>query len=239
MTEIASPTDGQSQGSVVPLVTLDTIRTSHEIRCYLQAADQQAILKGYTEHGLRHASLVSSVTHGILVQLQVPARRAELGAIAGYMHDLGILVGREGHAASSGLMAMGLLQRLSMPPEEIVTVVTAVANHDEVEGVPVSDVGAALILADKSDVHRGRVRNPNPADFDHHDRVNFAARRSFVRVQPQRRAIVLDLTIDNEALPGGVLDYFEIFLPRMLMARRAAEFLGCQFELHINNNRVA
>jgi len=227
-------------GILVPKVTLEAVRSSPEIRCYLQAADQQAVLKGYTEHGLRHASLVSTVTHGILLQLQVPPRRAELGAIAGYLHDMGNLVGREMHASTAGVMAMSILQRMEMPAEEIAVVVTAVANHDEREGGPVSDVSAALILADKSDVHHSRVRNPNPATFDNHDRVNHAARRSFVQVKSEgRRTISYELTIDTEALPGGVLDYFEIFLPRMLMARKAAEFLGCQFELHINNTRVA
>lgn len=225
--------DGQK-----PVVTLEMVRSSPEIRCYLEAADQQAILKGYTEHGLRHASLVSTVTHGVLLQLQKPSRQAELGAIAGYVHDVGNLVGRRGHSASSGAIVLSLLQRMGMPPEESVVVVTAVANHDEDEGEPVSDVSAALILADKSDVHRSRVRNPNPAAFDNHDRVNHAARRSYVRVDANRRVIAYDLSIETEALPGGVLDYFEIFLPRMLMARKAAQFLGCQFELHINNTRV-
>lgn len=220
------------------VVTLDRVRTSPEIRCYLQAADQQAILKGYTEHGLRHVNLVSTVTHGILLQLQVPARRAELGAIAGYLHDIGNLVGRSGHSSHAGVMAMSLLQRMGMPPEEIVVVVAAIANHDEDGGEPVSDVSAALIIADKSDVHRSRVRNPDPATFDIHDRVNYAARRSFVRVDALKRVISYELTIDTESLPGGALDYLEIFLPRMLMARKAARFLGCHFEMHINNTRV-
>lgn len=219
-------------------VNLNQIRTSPEIRCYLETADQQAILKGYTEHGLRHVNLVSTVTHGILLQLQAPSRRAELGAIAGYLHDLGNLVGRKGHSASGGVMAIPLLQKMGMPPDEIVVVVTAIANHDEDGGEPVSDVSAALIIADKSDVHRSRVRNPDPATFDIHDRVNFAARRSYVRVDAVKRAISYELTIDTEALPGGILDYFEIFLPRMLMARKAARFLGCQFEMHINSTRV-
>ena len=135
-------------------------------------------------------------------------------------------------------MVIPLLQKLGMPPEKIAVVAAAIANHDEDDGEPVSDVSAALILADKSDVHRSRVRNPDPAAFDIHDRVNFAARRSFVRVDAVRQAIAYELTIDTESLPGGVLDYFEIFLPRMLMARKAASFLGCQFEMHINNTRV-
>lgn len=221
-----------------PVVTLEAVRSSQEIRCYLEGADQQAILKGYTEHGLRHASLVSTVTQGILMQLQATPRRAELGAIAGYIHDVGNLVGRRGHNSTGGAIALGLLQRLGMPPEEIVDVVTAIANHDEGDGEPVSDLSAALILADKADVHRSRVRNPNPATFDNHDRVNYAARRSYVRVDAKRQVIAYDLTIETEALPGGVLDYFEIFLPRMLMARKAAQFLKCQFEFNINNTRV-
>ncbi|HEX2923768.1 MAG TPA: phosphohydrolase, partial [Chloroflexota bacterium] len=165
-------------------------------------------------------------------------RRAELGAIAGYIHDVGNLVGRQEHAASSGIIAMHLLHDMGMPPEEIAVVVGAISNHDEGEGEPVSDVSAALILADKSDVHRSRVRNPKPETFDNHDRVNYAARRSYVRVDAARRVIAYDLTIETECLPGGVLDYFEIFMPRMLLARKAAKFLGCQFELIINNTRV-
>ena len=222
-----------------PAVTLEMVRSSPEIRCYLQAADEQAVLKGYTEHGLRHASLVSTVTHGILLQLQSQPRQAELGAIAGYLHDAGNLMGRGSHPASGALLAVTLLQKLGMPAEEIVLVAAAIANHDENAGDPVSDVSAALILADKSDVHRSRVRNPNPAAFDIHDRVNHAARRSFVKVDVPRRVIAYDLAIDTETLPGGVLDYFEIFLPRMLMARKAAAFLKCHFELHINNTRFA
>ncbi|MGE5618866.1 MAG: hypothetical protein ACM3US_06360 [Sphingomonadaceae bacterium] len=219
-------------------VTLEMVRSNPAIRCYLEAADQQAILKGYTEHGLRHANLVSTVTQSILMQLQAPPRRIELGAIAGYIHDVGNLVGREWHSSSGGTIALGLLQQLGMAPEEIAVVVPAIANHDERHGEPVSDVSAALILADKSDVHRSRVRNPNPATFDNHDRVNYAARRSFVRVDVKKRVIAYELAIETEFLPGGVLDYFEIFLPRMLIARRSAEFLKCQFEMVINNTRV-
>ncbi len=235
---MVSELEATSGNGSKPVVTLQMVRSSQEIRCYLEGADQQAILKGYTEHGLRHASLVSTVTQGILMQLQVAPRRAELGAIAGYLHDVGNLVGRSGHNSTGGAIAMGLLQRLGMPPEEIVDVVTAIANHDEGDGEPVSDLSAALILADKSDVHRSRVRNPNPATFDNHDRVNYAARRSYVRVDAKGLAITYDLSIETEVLPGGVLDYFEIFLPRMLMARKAAQFLKCQFELCINNTRV-
>lgn len=221
-----------------PSVTLEMVRSSPEIRCYQEAADQVAILKGFTEHGLRHVSLVSTVTHGILMQLQVAPRRAELGAIAGYIHDVGNLVGRHEHAASSGIIALNLLRGMGMPPEEVAVVVAAISNHDEGEGAPVSDVSAALILADKSDVHRSRVRNPHPETFDNHDRVNYAARKSYVRVDAVRQIIAYDLTIETECLPGGVLDYFEIFMPRMLLARKAAKFLGCQFELIVNNTKL-
>ncbi|MHB0869620.1 MAG: phosphohydrolase [Chloroflexota bacterium] len=227
-----------SRGDENPVVTLEMVRSSREIRCYLEAADQQAILKGYTEHGLRHANLVSTVTQSILMQLQAPPRRVELGAIAGHVHDVGNLVGRQGHNSTGGTIALGFLQRIGMAPEEIAVVVAAIANHDEHDGEPVSDVSAALILADKSDVHRSRVRNPIPASFDNHDRVNFAARRSYVRVDARKRSIAYELTIETESLPGGVLDYFEIFLPRMLMARKAADFLKCQFEMVINNTKV-
>lgn len=231
-------TDIVLSADLLPVVTLEMVKGSSDVQCYLRAADEQAVIKGYTEHGVRHCSLVSAVTRNILMQLQAPPRRAELGAIAGILHDTGNMMGRELHAAFGANIAMGVLQRMGMPAEELVTVVAAVANHDERGGEPVSDVSAALILADKADVHHSRVRNPIPATFDIHDRVNHAAQRSFVRVDPVRRLIIYDLTINTDSLPGGVLDYFEIFLPRTLMARKAARFLDCGFELRINNTRV-
>ncbi len=196
------------------------------------------VLKGYTEHGVRHSSLVSAVAHGILTQLQAPARRAELAAIAGLLHDIGNLMGREQHAGFGASLAMSILQRMGMAPEEIVVVAAAIANHDEHDGVAVSDVSAAIILADKADVHHSRVKNRDAATFDIHDRVNSAAHHSFVRVDPRKHLIAYELSIDTASLPGGVFDYFEIFLPRMLMARKAAAFMDCRFELHVNNVRL-
>ncbi len=235
MTEPSS--EPRSLGNHV--ITPDSVRAHADVQCYLRAADEQSIIKGYTEHGLRHCGLVSTVARNILLQLGAPSRRADLASIAGILHDAGNLMGRDLHAAFGANMALGLLQNMGMSSEELVVVVAAIANHDEVGGEPVSDVSAALILADKSDVHRGRVRNPNPATFDIHDRVNHAAQRSFVRVDARQKVVAYELTIDTTALLGGVLDYFEIFLPRMLFARKAARFLGCGFELHINNARVA
>lgn len=225
-------------GQLVP-VTPEAVRNSPEVQAYIRAADEAAIIRGYTEHGFRHSSLVSEIAYEVLMQLKVPPRRAELGAIAGTLHDIGNILGREAHSAHGGALAMGILQRMGMSADEIAVVLGAIANHDEREGQPVSDVSAALILADKSDVHRSRVRNRIPATFDIHDRVNHAARRSFVHVDTARHLIAYDLTIDTESLSGGVLDYFEIFLPRMIFARTAASFLGCKFELVINNTRVA
>lgn len=235
MTDLAAGITTSSGSLVMP----DAVRTSEEVLCYLRAADEQSVIKGFTEHGVRHCGLVSTVAHNVLIQLQAPIRRAELAAIAGILHDAGNLMGREFHAAFGANLAIGILQRMGMPPDEVVTVVAAIANHDEGTGEPVSDVGAALILADKSDVHHSRVRNRNPATFDIHDRVNHAAQRSYVRVNAGKKIISYDLTIDTTELPGGVLDYLEIFLPRMLFARKAARFLGCGFELHINNTLVA
>ncbi len=220
-------------------LTPNAVWESVEVQCYLRAADEQAVIRGYTEHGVRHCWLVSTVARSILVQLGLPPRRAELAAIAGVLHDTGNLVGRELHAAFGANMALGLLQKMGMSPEELVVVVAAIANHDENGGEPVSEVSAALILADKSDVHHSRVRNHDPATYDIHDSVNHAAQRSFVRVDAAKKLIAYELTIDTASLPGGVFDYFEIFMPRMLLARKAARFLGCGFELHINNTRLA
>lgn len=235
-------TDLHQQQRLAPSLTLlmpDAVRTSEEVLCYLRAADEQAVIKGYTEHGMRHCGLVSTVASGILSQLGAPVRRTELAAIAGILHDTGNLMGREFHASFGANLAHGILQKMGMPPQELVVVVAAIANHDEHGGEPVSDVSAALILADKSDVHHSRVRNRLPSTYDIHDRVNHAAQHSFVRVDMKKRLVAYDLTIDTDTLPGGVLDYFEIFLPRMLLARKAARFLDCAFELHINNSRMA
>ena len=221
----------------VTLVTLEEIKQYREVGVLLRRADDHLGIVGYTEHGLRHANLVASIAQNILTYLHHADRRIQLAAIAGYLHDIGNVINRHVHGETGAILALQLLLSMGMSVDEAATVAAAVGNHEEQTGEPVSDVSAAVIIADKSDVHRSRVRNPNPLEFDIHDRVNFAAVHSFVRVDESRMAIALELTID-ESTGVGVMDYFEIFLERMLASRRAAKFLGCHFELVINNNRM-
>ncbi len=217
-------------------VTLEQVKKDPEVQAYLTGGNDVLGVLGYTEHGHRHASLVSSIAHNILERLDFPARDAELAAIAGYLHDIGNVVCRHSHEQVGGLIAMRVLGRLGMPPSEIAMVVAAIGNHGEDIGEPVNNLAAALLLADKSDVHRTRVRQADMATFDIHDRVNYAAEHSFVRVDEKRKAVTLELTIDTKISP--VMDYFEIFLTRMVLCRRAASFLGCDFELVINGVRL-
>ncbi len=221
----------------VALVTLDEVRHYQKVVVLLKRADEHLGTIGYTEHGLRHASLVASIAQNILHYLHFDERRAQLAAIAGYLHDIGNVINRHVHAEVGAVLALQLLLGMGMGVDEAATVAAAVGNHEEDSGQPMNDVAAAVIIADKCDVHRSRVRNPNPLEFDIHDRVNYAAVHSFVRVEEARRAIALELTIE-EGAGAGVMDYFEIFLQRMLACRRAAQFLGCQFELVINKNRM-
>jgi len=218
------------------VVTLEHVKRDPEVQAYLTAGDAVLAAMGYTEHGQRHASLVASIARNILERLGFPSREAELAAIAGYLHDLGNVVCRHRHEQVGGVIAMQVLTRLGLPPAETAMVVAAIGNHGEDIGEPVNNVAAALFLADKSDVHRTRVRNPEVASFDIHDRVNYAAQHSFVRVDEKRKAVTLELTIDTKISP--VMDYFEIFLTRMLLCRRAARFLGCDFELVINDVKL-
>ncbi len=220
----------------MPPLTLEQLRKDPEIQAYLAGGDEVLAAMGYTEHGQRHASLVSSIARNILERLSFPPRDVELAAIAGFVHDMGNVVCRHNHEQVGGLVAMRILSRLGMPPQEIATVVAAIGNHGEDIGEPVNNVAAALFLADKSDVHRTRVRNPEMAKFDIHDRVNYAAEHSFLRVDEKRKAVTLELTIDTKMSP--VMDYFEIFLTRMILCRRAASFLGCEFELVINGVKL-
>lgn len=220
-----------------PPVTLDDVRRHRSVATLLKRADEYLGVIGYTEHGVRHASLVASIAQSILHYLHRDERLAQLAAIAGYLHDVGNVINRNVHPETGAILALQILLDLGMSIEEATIVAAAVGNHEEPTAEPVNEVAAAVILADKSDVHRSRVRNPNPHEFDIHDRVNYAAVHSFVRVDEARRAIALELTID-EGAGAGVIDYFEIFLERMLTSRRAAKSLGCQFELVINGNRM-
>lgn len=217
-------------------ITLKEVQKDPGVRAYLDRADRHLGVIGYTEHGDRHACLVAKIAYNILTHLGRSQRAAELAAIAGYMHDLGNLVNRDFEAQSGALIAESILMRMGMPFEEISEVVAAIGNHHEENGNPVSDVSAALILADKSDVHRTRVRNPDMIKFDIHDRVNYAATNSFLRVNEKKKEILLELSIDTKI--SQVMEYFEIFLSRMIVCKKAAAMLGCSFGLTINGNRL-
>ncbi|MDR5694074.1 MAG: HD domain-containing protein [Armatimonadota bacterium] len=220
----------------VKLLTLEEIRRDPEVEAFIAKADAYTAAIGYTEHGFRHASLVASIAMNILKRLGYEERQTQLAAIAGYLHDIGNVVGRINHEHTGALLAGRILERLGMDPAERAIVMGAIGNHEEDTGDPVSPVGAAVILADKSDVHRTRVRNPDPTTFDIHDRVNYAVEHSFLRVDEIARAITLELVINTEI--SKVMEYFEIFLSRMVMCRRAAQFLGCDFKLQINGVKL-
>jgi metal-dependent HD superfamily phosphatase/phosphodiesterase len=218
------------------IITLDDIRSNQAVEVYIRRGDELLAAMGFTEHSFRHVSLVSRITEQVLLRLGHPERTVQLGAIAGYIHDIGNVISRHNHPESGGILAERILTGMGMPLDEVAPVIGAIGNHEETNGEVVSDIAAALILADKSDVHRSRVRNREFATFDIHDRVNYAVERSFLRVDGQERVIRLELEIDTKISP--VIDYFEIFLTRMVMCRRAATFLGCQFELVVNDSRL-
>ena len=217
-------------------VTLEDVKRDREADVYVAKADEYTRAIGYTEHGARHANLVASIAGNVLRRLGLDDRSVQLAGIAGYLHDIGNLVGRVNHEHTGALLACRILGRLGMGPEEMAVVMGGIGNHEEQTGEPVSEVGAALIISDKSDVHRSRVRNPDPTTFDMHDRVNYAVQHSFLRVDEAARTITLELTIDTRL--SHVMEYFEIFLPRMVMCRRAAKLLGCQFKLQINGTKL-
>lgn len=215
---------------------LEEVKAHPHVAQFLAHADSYLAALGYTEHGTRHASLVAHISHNVLERLGYPDETAQLAAVAGYLHDVGNFITRESHAQSAALIAYQILRDLDYPPEDCATVMGAIGNHDEQLGRVIDPVSAALILADKSDVHRSRVRDPKTTDIDIHDRVNYAAERSFLNVDPDGKEITLELTIDTAI--SGVMEYFEIFLSRMIMCRRAAEHLGCSFQMEINEMRI-
>jgi hypothetical protein len=218
------------------VLTLKDIVKDPEVVTLVAEADRQLEALGYTEHGPRHARLVAKNARSVLVALGSEERLAELAAIAGYLHDIGNVVNRERHERTSALLARDVLLRLGMDLTETARIMAAIGNHDENTGNPVSEVSAALILADKADVHKSRVRNPGLIKFDIHDRVNYAVKRSALIVGREDRSIRFDLTVDTSV--SSVMEYFEIFLSRMVISRRAADFLKCRFELVINGTRL-
>jgi metal-dependent HD superfamily phosphatase/phosphodiesterase len=219
-----------------PSVTIDEVKANPTVQRLIKVADDHLGVQGYTEHGQRHANLVSHISGNVLARLGYVPRSVELAAIAGYLHDIGNVVNRQDHATAGANISLNLLLRMGMDPEEAGIVAGAVGNHEERLGEPVSAVSAAVIIADKSDVHRTRVRNPNPLTFDIHDRVNDASQHSFVRIDGERHLVTLELTIDQTK--ASVVDYFEIFLSRMLFIRKSTQFLGCGFQLFINKTQM-
>ena len=215
-----------------PLVTLKDVRHDGRVRTYIARANEQMQAIGYTEHGHRHAGIVSTIARSILTNLGRDEREGELAAIAGYLHDMGCCVNRIGHVEAGAIMAYTILTDMGMTAPEVATVIGAIGNHEEPNGVPISAVSAAVIIADKSDVHFSRVQVSDPMKFDIHDRVNYAVQKSYLRVDPEAKTIVLELQINTEH--ASVTEYFEIFVLRMVLCHRAADFLGCKFHMNVN-----
>ena len=207
------------------MITYEEIRKNEDIRTYIQSADEALAALGFTEHSFAHVTKVAESVKYILETLGFSAHEVELGMIAAYLHDIGNLVNRAEHSQSGAVMAFRILDRMDMPAADIATIVAAIGNHDEGTGVPVNAIAAALILADKSDVRRSRVRNPEKKTFDIHDRVNYSVEKSLLKI-----------SVDTHY--GSVMDYFEIFLERMVLCRKAAEKLGLQFKLMINEQSL-
>ena len=213
-------------------VTFDMIRSSPEIRTYITQADASLTALGFTEHSFAHVGKCAHVAAQILTELGYTPREVELAQIAAYMHDIGNVVNRHDHAISGATMAFRILDNLGMEPENVAAVITAIGHHDDSTAFPVNAIAAALILADKTDVRRSRVRNADVTNFDIHDRVNYAVERSEVLLDVPGGTVTLSLSINTQVC--AVMDYFEIFLQRMLLCRKAAEFFRLQFHLEIN-----
>lgn len=227
---------GPSGSSGPPAVDLSLVKAHPAVKAFIRLADESLGRQGYTEHGFRHAKIVARDARKVLKALGYDHREPERAAIAGYLHDMGNFISRAGHPQSGAGISYQVLRELGMPFKDIGMVLGAIGNHEEGKGEPVSPEGAALILADKSDVHRSRVRNTDPETFDIHDRVNFAAESSILSVDAEGRTITLELAIDTTM--SKIMEYFEIFLTRMAMCRHAAEFLDCQFRLVINGTEL-
>jgi putative nucleotidyltransferase with HDIG domain len=218
------------------MLTYEEVKKSEAIKTYIIRADESLIALGYTEHSFAHVMHVAETAGYILSALGFDARTVELAKIAGYLHDIGNLVNRKDHSQSGAVMAWSILNDMGCDPGEIATIVTAIGNHDEGTGVPVNPVAAALILADKSDVRRSRVRNSDISTFDIHDRVNYSVRKAALKINEDKTLIKLKMTVDTQY--GSVMDYFEIFMGRMILCRKAAEKLGLQFKLIINEQQL-
>ena len=217
-------------------MTYEEVRRDPAVKVYIAQADKSMEALGFTEHSFAHVSKVAQTAGDILSALQYPERTVELAKIAGYLHDIGNVVNRVDHSQSGAVMAFRILDRMEFPPEEIAAIVTAIGNHDEGTGVPVNAVAAALIIADKSDVRRSRVRKAADIAQDIHDRVNYSVTQAKLVTDPEEKTITLNLAVDGQV--SSVMEYFEIFMKRMLLCRKAAERLGLQFCLIINDQRL-
>jgi len=217
------------------MITYESIKQNEAIKKYITAADESLKALGYTEHSFAHVGRVAECSAYILSTLGYDKHSVELAKIAGYLHDIGNLVNRIEHSQSGAVMAFRILDNMGMPAEDIATIVTAIGNHDEGTGVPVNAVAAALILADKSDVRRSRVRNSDVSTFDIHDRVNYSVEDSALEICEDGKEVLLRLRIDTGI--SSLMDYFEIFLGRMLLCRKAADKLGMTFRLAINEQQ--
>ena len=225
MTGEASPRAGEAS------LTLEDVQHDGVVSAYITQADRVMDGLGFTEHGFRHANLTAKIAFNVMTRLGFPERDCSLAAIGGYLHDIGNAISRWGHGQTGAVLVHRLLEE-RLEPTELAVVMAAVGNHEEDDGMGAGPVAAAVILADKSDVHRSRVRKSAQIDFDIHDRVNYAAEQSFLRVDSAARTVTLELRIDTAI--SHVMEYFEIFLGRMIMCRRAAEQLDCSFHLDIN-----
>ena len=221
---------------LAPPVSLAAVEGDRDVLAYLLMGDAYLGAIGYTEHGMRHANLTAHISGNILRRLGYPERVAEVAAIAGFLHDIGNCVSRADHWISSALIAQGALLRLGMDATEVAMVMNAVGNHEEDASDPSTAAAAAVVIADKADVHESRVRTADAVDFDIHDRVNHAAKRSFLRVDSDSRLLTLEVDVDTTEIQ--IIDYFEIFLERMQLCRRAATVLDARFSLVINGTKL-
>ncbi|MBI5779819.1 MAG: HD domain-containing protein [Planctomycetes bacterium] len=218
------------------MITLDQVRNHPETKIFMDMADTNLAAMGYTEHGARHAKLVAAMTQYILEKLGYDQKTRMLGAIAGFLHDIGNAINRNDHGISSAFLAYQILKDLKADSQDIARIISAAGNHDEERGEPVNNISAAVVIADKADVHSSRVRSTKEIDFDIHDRVNYAVKKSRLQVNPKLKTITLEISIDNRI--SKVMEYFEIFLTRMMACQKAAKLLGCEFKLVINNTKL-
>lgn len=218
------------------MITFEEVKKNKEIEVLLETADKNFAAIGYKEHGFRHALTSAIVSGEILKSLGCSEQDVELAKIAGYLHDIGNALGENDHPQTGGVLALNILRKMGMPYNDIFKITIAIGSHEDRENNPPNHICAAVILGDKSDVHRMRVRKTDLKTFDIHDRVNYSTTESIVKVDNERKLITLNLTIDTKIC--SVMEYFEIFLSRMKFCKKAANFLNCDFELYINNDKM-